>query len=92
MYHILPYTIARARRLGVSIQPSTIRGKKIDVFTPEGDYICSVGAVGYGDFPTYLESHGKEYAETRRRLYKQRHAKDIQEIGSRGWFADYLLW
>lgn len=92
MYHILPYTIARAKRLGVIIKPSQKKGKKIDVFSPDGDYICSVGALGYGDYPTFIELHGQEYADKRRELYKKRHRKDIQEIGSKGWFADYLLW
>jgi hypothetical protein len=91
-YTILPYTIARAKRLGVVVQPSQKKGKKIDVFYPNGEYICSVGALGYGDYPTFTELHGQEYADNKRRLYKIRHRKDIQEIGSRGWFADYLLW
>lgn len=91
-YNILPYTIARAKRLGVIVKSSSIRGKKIDVFSPDGEYICSVGALGYGDYPTFIELHGQEYADKRRELYKKRHRKDIKEIGSKGWFADYLLW
>lgn len=91
-YNILPYTRERAKRLGVIIQPSLKKGKKIDVFLPDGNYITSIGALGYGDYPTFIESHGLEYANKKRTLYKRRHAKDIQEIGSRGWFADYLLW
>lgn len=92
MYHILPYTHYRAKRLGVTIIPSVLEGKKIDIFSPEGDYICSVGDINYSDYPTYLETHGKYYADKRRELYKMRHAKDRQKIGSKGWFADYLLW
>jgi len=92
MYHILPYTIDRAKRLGVIVKPSLKKGKKIDVFLPDGDYICSIGALGYGDYSHFIESHGLEYANKKRTLYKRRHAKDIQEFGSRGWFADYLLW
>lgn len=92
MYHILPYTISRAKRLGVIIKPSTIRGKKIDVFSPDGDYICSVGDIRYKDFPHYIQSNGKEYADKRRELYKKRHAKNIQEVGSKGWWAWCLLW
>jgi hypothetical protein len=92
MYNILPYTITRAERLGVIIEPSLKKGKKLDVFTQNGEYICSVGALGYGDYPTFIETEGQEYADKKRRLYKIRHRKDIQEIGSKGWFADYLLW
>ena len=92
MYHILPYTITRAKRLGVVVKPSLKKGKKIDVFTPDGDYICSIGDIHYKDYPTYIKTHGKEYADFRRELYKRRHAKDRSVIGSKGWFADYLLW
>jgi hypothetical protein len=92
MYTILPYTISRAKRLGVIVQPSKIKGKKIDVFFPDGEYICSVGALGYGDYPTFIETHGQEYADKRRIQYKRRHEKDRNIVGSRGWFADYLLW
>jgi hypothetical protein len=92
MYNILPYTRERAKRLGVIIKPSLKKGKKIDVFTPENDLICSIGALGYWDYPHYLQSNGKEYADNKRRLYKIRNRKNIQEIGSKGWFADYLLW
>jgi hypothetical protein len=92
MYHILPYTKARAKRLGVTIIPSVKLGKKIDVFSPDGDYICSIGDIKYSDYPTYIKTHGKEYADFRRYLYKIRHDKDRRNIGSRGWFADYLLW
>ena len=92
MYNILPYTIAKAKQLGVIVKHSLKKGKKIDVFTPEGDYICSVGALSYSDFPHYMISHGNEYADKRRKLYAVRHRKDIQEIGSKGWWAWYLLW
>jgi hypothetical protein len=91
-YVILPYTITRAKRLGVIIRPSLKKGKKIDVFTPDGEFICSIGALGYGDYPHFIETHGQEYADKKRRNYKRRHEKDRHEVGSRGWFADYLLW
>ena len=32
MYKILPYSYKQARRLGVKIKPSTVKGKKIDVY------------------------------------------------------------
>jgi len=51
-----------------------------------------VGAVGYSDYPHYLIEKGKEYADTRRRLYKIRHEKDRKVRGSDGWYADKLLW
>jgi hypothetical protein len=92
MYEILPYTMKQAKKLNVIVKPSTRKNKKIDVYTIDGDYICSVGALGYKDYPTYIKLNGKEYAEKRRYLYKLRHKKDLNIIGSKGFYADKLLW
>lgn len=92
MYKILPYTRAKARRLGVKIAPSISPGKKLDIFSPDGKYITSVGARGYLDYPTYRKVFGKQEAEKRRKMYKKRHATDRAVKLSRGWWADQLLW
>ena len=92
MYHILPYTYKQAKKLGVLIYPSDNKRYKLEVYDNNGFFLCYVGASGYSDYPHYILSHGKEYADERRRLYKIRHAKDRQIIGSRGFFADQLLW
>jgi hypothetical protein len=52
MYKILPYTIKQAKKLNVIVQPSIKKNKKLDVFSKDGTYICSVGALGYKDYPT----------------------------------------
>ena len=44
------------------------------------------------DFPTYINKRGLKYAKTRRRLYKIRDEKDRHQKGSRGYYADKLLW
>ena len=68
-YRITPYTLAQADKLGVVVKPSKVNGKKIDVF--KGDQkIVSVGAIGYNDYPTYIQTKGKKYADERRKLYK----------------------
>lgn len=92
MYKILPYTRAQARRLGVKIAPSVRPGKKVDIFTPEGQYITSVGARGYLDYPNYKKVFGKKVADQRRKMYKKRHASNRTVRFSRGWWADQLLW
>jgi len=92
MYHILPYTYKQAKKIGVLIYPSDNKRYKLEVYDNNGFFLCYVGASGYSDYPHYILSHGKEYADERRRLYKIRHAKDRQIIGSRGFFADQLLW
>lgn len=92
MYKILPYTYSKAEKLGVFVLPSDRRDKKIDIYSFNGEYLCSVGAKGYKDYPTYLKLYGKKIADERRRLYKIRHAINRKKKGSPGWFADQLLW
>ena len=89
MYEITSYTKDKAKGLGVVVKPSTVKGKKIDVFKNEKK-IATVGAVGYKDYPTYLKEDGKAVADERRRLYKIRHAKDLKS--GNGFYANKLLW
>ena len=62
--------------------------KKIDVFK-KGEKIASVGGAGYSDYSSYINSHGKAYADERRRLYNIRHKNDT---GINGTLAKKLLW
>lgn len=91
-YEIKPYSYKQAKKLNVLIRPSIKKKYKIDVFDNEGEYITSIGSKNYSDYPTYTITHGKQYAENRRRLYKIRHNNDILNEGSRGWFASKILW
>jgi hypothetical protein len=91
VYKITLYTRRKAKELGVTVKPSHDPKKKIDIFR-DGDFITSVGAAGYKDYPTYWKEMGKAYADERRRLYKIRHQNDRTKKGSDGWFADQLLW
>lgn len=89
MYSITPWTRQQARKLGLEVKPSRKQGTKIDVYR-EGHLIGSVGAKGYGDYGTYLEEEGKDYANQRRRLYHKRHTEGKKY--SRAWLAWNLLW
>jgi hypothetical protein len=95
-YRITEYTKTQAKKLGVVVKPSKVKGKKIDVFKGE-EKVASVGAIGYPDYPTYLkmEADGrvpKGTASLRRKAYKTRHAKDRNVRESNGFYADNLLW
>jgi hypothetical protein len=95
MYKILPYSERKAIELGVHIEPSKNPKKKIDVFDYHNNYICSIGAIGYKDYPTYVKDNGMEYAIERRRLYRIRHNKERDNInweGSPSYYSWYLLW
>ena len=94
-YKILPQQKNAAKKLGVTIKPSTVKGKKIDVFK-DGKKVASIGAKGFWDYIAYkkAESQGKfpkGYAESRRRLYKIRH-KDENKPGTPGYYALNILW
>jgi hypothetical protein len=91
MYTITNYTYSKARKLGVIVKPSANKTKKIDVFK-QGKRVCSIGAYGMNDFPTYKKLKGNAYANTRRKLYKIRHNRDRKTKNSCGWYADKLLW
>ena len=91
MYFITTYTRQQAKKLGVSVKQSSNKDKKIDVIKNKV-VIASVGAIGYSDYPTYMRTHGLEYANKRRKLYKIRHNDDRKIANSNGFYADRLLW
>ena len=91
MYSITNYTYKKAKRLGVTVKPSKNKSKKLNVYK-NGQKIVSVGAYGMGNYPTYIEERGSRYAKTRRRLYKMRHESDRHKKGTKGWYANQLLW
>lgn len=90
-YNITEYTRRQARKHRVTIKHSKNPTKKIDVFK-NGKRVASVGATGYGDYPTFWARYGKTFANKKRRLYKMRHQKDRTRRGTAGWYADKLLW
>ena len=95
-YKITDYTKNQAKKIGVIVKPSKTKGKKIDVFK-NGKKVASVGALGYKDYPTYmqLEKKGKVEkgtANKRRKLYKARHKENRKVKNSNGYYADKLLW
>jgi hypothetical protein len=91
-YQIKQYTKDKAKKFGVNIKQSTRKGKKIDVFDKEGNKIATIGALGYGDYPTFMQEKGKAFADKKRKNYKARHQKDRLNKNTNGWFADNLLW
>jgi hypothetical protein len=90
-YTITSYTRKKAKKLRVTVKNSTNSTKKLDVYK-NGIKIASCGAVGYHDYPTFMKLYGKQYANKRRKLYKQRHESDRHVKGTAGYYADQLLW
>ena len=88
-YKISDYSYLQARKIGVTIRPSTVKNKKIDVYKNKKK-IASIGDVNYKYYPTYLDEKGKLYADKRRKLYKTRHNKDLNS--GAGYYANKILW
>ena len=89
-YVISEYTKKKARELNVTVKPSTNSKKKVDVFSKDGKKIASIGARGMMDYPLYIKEKGLEFANDRRRLYRIRHKKDLNQ--GNGYWAAALLW
>ena len=90
-YVIKNRTKENAKRLGVVVKKATNTKKKLDVFKG-GKKVASVGATGYGDYPTFIQEKGKTFADKRKTAYKARHQKTRTKVGTPSYFADQLLW
>ena len=96
MYRVKTGQRLAARRLGVAIRPSTVKGKKLDVYK-NGIQVASIGDIQYGDYWTYVQDEKynrapKGTAAQRRRLYKVRNANECAAKGTVGFFACRILW
>ena len=92
MYDILPHTYTQAKKMDLQVFPSDNPKYKIEVYDKNGLFLFYGGAPSYSDYPHYIKSHGTAYADNRRRLYRIRHKKSIEKVGSRGAVIADLLW
>ena len=90
-YFITEYTKQQAKKYDLIIKPSNKLNKKIDVYKSSGEFLGSVGDSRYSDYPSYIKSKGKEYADKRRELYYKRHSSSGEKY-SKDWLAKNLLW
>ena len=91
MYKITDHSKNRAKMLGVEIKPSENKKKKIDVYK-NNIKIASIGSIGNLDYPTYILKNGLQYANQRKKLYRIRHKKDINNKSGNGYYASEILW
>jgi len=92
VYKIKARQRANAKKLGLTIKPSTNPKKKLDVFNKDGKRIARIGGMGYGDYASFISERGMDYANERRRLYKIRHNKTRMKAGTNSFYADKILW
>ena len=90
-YKIKSRQKAAAEKLGVTIKPSKLKNKKIDVFK-KGKKVASIGDIRYQDYATYRSNRGVKYADKRKKLYKARHQRTRTKKGSNSYYADKILW
>jgi hypothetical protein len=90
-YQITNSQRAKARKIGVTIKPSTVKGKKIDVFKNDKK-VASIGALGMKDFELWKKSDGIEKAKARQKAFKSRFQKQRTKVGTPAYFADRILW
>jgi hypothetical protein len=89
-YKIKPQQTAAAKKLGATIKPSQVKGKKIAVFK-NGEKVADIGALGYGDYWSYYA--GDPFlAREKRKAYQARHNGEQNKIGSPGYYAWHILW
>ena len=90
-YQIKPAQRRRASAIGVTIKPSKVKNKKLDVF--KGDKkVASIGFLGMGDYETFKKTKGLDFANKRRKAYKSRHQKTRTKVGTPSYYADKILW
>ena len=89
-YTITDYSKKQAKKLGVKIQPSNKKNKKIDIIFK--NKIISIGDSRYKDYGIYLKEEGKAIADEHRKAYKLRHNKDRKIKNSKGYWANKILW
>ena len=80
----IPKARGRAKKLGVTVQPSKVKNKKLDVYK-NGKKIASIGDIRYSDFLQHNDPK-------RRANYKARHQSNRHRQGSAGYYADKILW
>ena len=99
-YVIKQYSYDRVKELNeklgseiYSIKKSKKLLKKIDIYRYD-IIIASIGAQGYLDYPSYIETMGQKYADRRRKLYYARHTQPdiIDGKVSNEWFSKFILW
>ena len=91
-YIITQYSYDEAKKLNLIIKSSKNKGKKIDVYTINNEFLHSIGDIRYNDYTSYLSTYNKQYADERKRLYHIRHQKGINIINSKQYLSANLLW
>jgi hypothetical protein len=99
-YKPKPLQIQKAKKLGLTIEPSSKKNKKIDVKDKDGNVLASIGGVKkdgsfYMDYASYIEKIGLKDAKVKRKNYLARHSKEPKEKDGKktpSYYSDKILW
>ena len=91
-YVITDYSYNQAKKLNLIIKSSKNKGKKIDVYDIDHNFLHSIGDIMYNDYPSYLSTYNKQYADESSRLYHIRNKKGIDIVNSKQYLSANLLW
>ena len=98
-YHITNEQKKIANKLGVMIYPADAKHKtaKIEIYDSQGLFMFYIGDKRYNDYYIYKQGEKnkalpKGFAKYRRSLYLDRHSRECDAEGTRGWFACKILW
>ena len=99
-YNPKPIQIQKAKKLGLTIEPSKKKNKKIDVIDKNDKVVASIGGVKkdgsfYNDFATYIDKIGLKEAKQKRKQYLARHSKEPKVKDGKktpSYYADKILW
>ena len=91
MYQIKPLQQKKAKSIGVTIEPSYVKNKKIAVLR-NNKKVDDIGDIRYKDYATYIKEKGKPFADERRRLYRKRHNCQDSKKGTGQYYACNILW
>ena len=75
----------KAAKLGVTVRASTVKHKKLDVYSKSGEKLASIGDIRYSDYNRHKD-------DERRKRYKARHESTRHRKGSASFYADKILW
>ena len=90
-YVITKYAYDKAKELGLNIQISKNKLKKIDVYKND-IFLASIGDSRYNNYPHYCLIYNKEYGDKRKLLYRNRHKANADVKYSKQWLSLNLLW
>jgi len=94
-YRVKDRQRTKAKQIGYTIKSSNVKNKKISVIDKDGDKVADIGALGYNDYATYLQTTDKATADKKRQAYLKRHSKDPKTKDGKptpSRLADKILW